>query len=114
MSGNLSHQIEHHLFPDLPANRYPEMATEVRELCQKYGLPYNTGGLFGQLSSTWKKIARLSLPNGWFRGDDELVVHIERNTHKEAATTPEPEVIVVDERGNVMSPASGAGELVDA
>ncbi|ETZ75761.1 hypothetical protein L831_4962 [Mycobacteroides abscessus MAB_082312_2272] len=42
------------------------------------------------------------------------MVHIERNTHKEAATTPEPEVIVVDERGNVMSPASGAGELVDA
>ncbi|CPR80603.1 fatty acid desaturase family protein [Mycobacteroides abscessus] len=114
MSGNLSHQIEHHLFPDLPANRYPEMATEVRELCQKYGLPYNTGGLFAQLSSTWKKIARLSLPNGWFRGDDEPVVHIERNKHKEAATTPEPEVIVVDERGNVMSPASGAGELVDA
>ncbi len=23
MSGNLSHQIEHHLFPDLPARRYP-------------------------------------------------------------------------------------------
>ena len=26
MSGNLSHQIEHHLFPDLPARRYPELA----------------------------------------------------------------------------------------
>ena len=26
MSGNLSHQIEHHLFPDVPANRYPEMS----------------------------------------------------------------------------------------
>ena len=25
MSGNLSHQIEHHLFPDLPARRYPEL-----------------------------------------------------------------------------------------
>ena len=23
LSGNLSHQIEHHLFPDLPARRYP-------------------------------------------------------------------------------------------
>ena len=23
MSGNLSHQIEHHLFPDIPARRYP-------------------------------------------------------------------------------------------
>ena len=28
MSGNLSHQIEHHLFPDLPSNRYYEIAPE--------------------------------------------------------------------------------------
>ena len=26
LSGNLSHQIEHHLFPDLPARRYPQIA----------------------------------------------------------------------------------------
>jgi fatty acid desaturase len=26
MSGNLSHQIEHHLFPDIPARRYAEIA----------------------------------------------------------------------------------------
>ena len=26
MSGNLGYQIEHHLFPDLPSNRYPEIA----------------------------------------------------------------------------------------
>ncbi len=64
MSGNLSHQIEHHLFPDLPARRYPEMAVEVREICQRYGLPYNTGGLGKQLFSVFKKIVRLSLPGG--------------------------------------------------
>ena len=45
LSGNLTHQIEHHLFPDLPARRYPELAVEVREICQRYGLPYNTGRL---------------------------------------------------------------------
>ena len=28
MTGNLSHQIEHHLFPDLPSNRYAEIAPE--------------------------------------------------------------------------------------
>ena len=33
MSGNLSHQIEHHLFPDLPANRYAEMGPGVRRIC---------------------------------------------------------------------------------
>ncbi|AJR18326.1 acyl-CoA desaturase [Pimelobacter simplex] len=64
MSGNLSHQIEHHLFPDLPARRYPEMAVEVREICERYGLPYNTGRLHQQLFSVFKKIVRYSLPGG--------------------------------------------------
>ncbi|MCD2105339.1 acyl-CoA desaturase [Rhodococcus erythropolis] len=62
MSGNLSHQIEHHLFPDLPAHRYPEMAPQVKALCEKHGLPYNTGGLVKQVSSVWGKIFSLSLP----------------------------------------------------
>jgi linoleoyl-CoA desaturase len=62
MSGNLSQQIEHHLFPDLPARRYPEVAPEVRALCEKYGLPYNTGGLTKQLGSVWGKIFKLALP----------------------------------------------------
>jgi linoleoyl-CoA desaturase len=63
LSGNLSHQIEHHLFPDLPARRYPQIAGEVKALCEKYGLPYNTGGLSRQLGSTWSKIFRLALPS---------------------------------------------------
>jgi linoleoyl-CoA desaturase len=62
ISGNLSHQIEHHLFPDLPANRYQELAPQVREIAERYGLPYNTRGFLGQLGSTWKKIFRLALP----------------------------------------------------
>ena len=45
MSGNLSHQIEHHLFPDIPAHRYAEISVEVREICERYGLPYNSGPL---------------------------------------------------------------------
>src|SRR4051794_32564914 len=61
MSGNLSHQIEHHLFPDLPARRYPEIAPEVRTLCEKYGLPYNSGPLRKQLGSVWGKIFKLAL-----------------------------------------------------
>ncbi len=62
MSGNLSHQIEHHLFPDLPARRYPEVAQQVREICERYGLPYNTGPLHKQVGSVFKKICRLALP----------------------------------------------------
>ncbi len=69
MSGNLSHQIEHHLFPDLPAYRYPQMAPEVRALCEKYGLPYNSGGFFKQIGSVWQKIFSLALPNSLTRPD---------------------------------------------
>ncbi|MBL8714773.1 MAG: acyl-CoA desaturase [Myxococcales bacterium] len=63
MSGHLSHQIEHHLFPDLPASRYPELAPEVRALADKYGYRYNTGGFFRQMGSVIAKIFRFALPN---------------------------------------------------
>jgi NADPH-dependent stearoyl-CoA 9-desaturase len=68
LSGNLSHQIEHHLFPDIPAHRYAEIAGEVQEICQRYGLPYNTGPLGKQFGSVVRKIFRLALPG---RGSDE-------------------------------------------
>jgi fatty acid desaturase len=64
LSGNLSHQIEHHLFPDIPAHRYAEIAVEVREITERYGLPYNTGPLHKQFGSVVKKIFRLALPGG--------------------------------------------------
>ncbi|MGN6258364.1 MAG: fatty acid desaturase family protein [Solirubrobacterales bacterium] len=63
LSGNLSFQIEHHLFPDLPANRYAEISVEVREICERYGLPYNVGPLHRQFGSVVKKICRLALPD---------------------------------------------------
>jgi fatty acid desaturase len=62
LSGNLSHQIEHHLFPDIPAHRYAEIATEVRAICERYELPYNAGPLGKQFGSVVKKIFRLALP----------------------------------------------------
>ncbi len=63
MAGNLSHQIEHHLFPDLPSNRYREIAPEVRALFDRYGLKYTTGSLPKQVASAWWKVIRLSFPN---------------------------------------------------
>ena len=62
LSGNLSFQIEHHLFPDLPSNRYAEIAPEIRELCAEYGLEYTTGPLGKQYGQVLCKIARLALP----------------------------------------------------
>ena len=63
LSGNLSHQIEHHAFPDLPSNRYAEVAPRVQELCERYGLPYVQGSLPHQFGSVVRRIFRLALPN---------------------------------------------------
>ncbi len=63
MTGNLSHQIEHHLFPDMPSNRYAEVAPQVRALCQEYRLPYTTGPLSRQNAQVWRTLAALSVPD---------------------------------------------------
>ncbi|MGH3356642.1 MAG: fatty acid desaturase family protein [Nocardioidaceae bacterium] len=65
MTGNLSYQIEHHLYPDLPSNRYQEIAPRVRQIFEEYGLTYTTGPLPQQVASAWAKVIRLSLPNGY-------------------------------------------------
>jgi linoleoyl-CoA desaturase len=62
LSGHLSHQIEHHLFPDMPAHRYPEVAPKIEALCKKYALFYNTGGLFRQYWTVMKRIMVNTLP----------------------------------------------------
>ena len=62
LSGNLSHQIEHHLFPDIPAWRYSHIAEEVRDACRRYGLPYHAGPLRKQLGSVFRKLIKLALP----------------------------------------------------
>lgn len=62
MSGNLSHQIEHHLFPRIPSNRYAEVAKEVRALCQEYGIRYNSHNLVWQLFTVWRKVFVYALP----------------------------------------------------
>jgi linoleoyl-CoA desaturase len=73
MSGNLSFQIEHHLYPDLPSNRYQEIAPKVQELFERYGLTYTTGSLPRQVASAWKKVFRLSLPNDFGRKAVEVI-----------------------------------------
>ena len=62
LCGNLSHQIEHHVFPDLPSNRYREVAGPVRELFERHGLTYHSRPLLRQVASAWHKVLRLSVP----------------------------------------------------
>ena len=64
LAGNLSFQVEHHLYPDMPSSRYAEIAPRVREVCRRYGLPYNTGPLSRQLGTVHRTILRLAFPGG--------------------------------------------------
>jgi len=63
MSGNLSHQIEHHFYPDIPANRYAELAVEVRDICARYGQHYNVGSLPKQFGQVIWRILRHAFPS---------------------------------------------------
>ncbi|HWH45234.1 MAG TPA: fatty acid desaturase [Thermoleophilaceae bacterium] len=64
MSGNLSYQVEHHLYPDLPSSRYKEIAPRVKEICERYDLPYNTGPFLQQWAMVQRTIVRLAFPGG--------------------------------------------------
>jgi linoleoyl-CoA desaturase len=79
MSGNLSHQIEHHLFPDLPSNRYAQIAPRIRTLCERFELPYTSGTLARQTASVYNRILRLALPGP-------------RHHQPERATPPGPDL----------------------
>ncbi|BBY00184.1 fatty acid desaturase family protein [Mycobacterium seoulense] len=80
MSGNLCHQIEHHLYPDLPSNRLHEVSIRVRQICDKYDLPYTTGSFLMQYGKAWRTIAKLSLPDRHLRdtADDAPETRSER------------------------------------
>jgi NADPH-dependent stearoyl-CoA 9-desaturase len=68
MTGNLSFQIEHHLYPDMPSTQYQKIAPRIRALFERYDLPYVTGPMPKQVFSAWKKVIRLAFPNdfgGW-------------------------------------------------
>jgi len=75
LTGNLSHQIEHHLFPDMPSNRYAEIAPRIREIFERYGLTYCARPLVPQVLSAWHRVVRLSLPEDWLQATrrDNLV-----------------------------------------
>ena len=48
----------------MPSTRYAEIAPRVKDLCERYALPYNTGPLFKQLGTVQRTILRLAFPGG--------------------------------------------------
>jgi linoleoyl-CoA desaturase len=83
MAGSLGYQIEHHLFPDLPCNRYPEMSVRVKALCEKYDLPYTTGPLRKQYGQVLRTLMKLTLPGKKQEAPEPRPRHSRRATPEE-------------------------------
>ena len=64
MSGNLGFQVEHHLYPDMPSSRYQQISHKVKRICDRYGLPYNSGPFGKQFGGVQRTILRLAFPGG--------------------------------------------------
>ncbi|MGD1174158.1 fatty acid desaturase family protein [Mycobacterium seoulense] len=64
ISGNLGYQVEHHLYPDMPSSRYSEIAPQVKDICERYELPYNSGRFGKQWLMVHRSIFRLAFPGG--------------------------------------------------
>ncbi len=95
-SGNLGYQVEHHLYPDMPSTRYGEIAPRVKEICERYGLPYNTGPLHKQLGMVHRTILRLAFPGGKprpkpgpYQGSDTAVASSNGHGRSDTATGPD-------------------------
>ncbi|ULE34683.1 fatty acid desaturase family protein [Mycobacterium sp. IDR2000157661] len=64
ISGNLGYQVEHHLYPDMPSSRYSEIAPKIKDICERYELPYNSGRFGKQWWSVHRTVLRLAFPGG--------------------------------------------------
>ncbi|MDO4910260.1 MAG: fatty acid desaturase [Corynebacterium sp.] len=87
MSGNLNYQIEHHLFPDMPSNRYAEVAVKVRALCEEYDIPYNVDSFPAQFLKVQRTLLKLTLPNKFLAASRHNAPEVRSNE----AFTPEIE-----------------------
>ena len=96
LTGNLSHQIEHHIFPDMPAHRYASIAPQVQAICQKYDLSYNTGNFSRQFTQVLKRIYHFSKPNA-----DEL------QAYEQALTNDNETLKSLEKQQRLSEPVTG-------
>lgn len=93
LTGNLSHQIEHHIFPDMPARHYARITPQVQAICQKYGLSYNTGRFGRQFKQVLGRIKHFSKPSA-----EEWQAHLQAQSnvpaHTSNVTTPKDEPLM--------------------
>lgn len=70
----LNYQIEHHLFPDVPMLAYRRVQPKVKEICERYGVPY----LQEPVTTRFAKMARIFVGASRMR-------RIEQPTYEEEA-----------------------------
>lgn len=63
LHGWLNYQIEHHLWPDLPASQYQILQPQVKALCEKYGIPYVQESVWTRVKKTVEvMVGKSSMP----------------------------------------------------
>lgn len=61
-AGGLTHQIEHHIFPDICHVHYPKIAPIVEQTAREFGVPYiNNSGYFTALASHIRMLKKFGL-----------------------------------------------------
>ena len=78
----------------MPSNRLAEAAVRVREVCDKYDLPYVAGSLPVQYAKAWRTIAKMSLPNHMLKATADDAP--ETSSEKMFEGLPEPTQPVVN------------------
>ena len=60
--GGLNYQIEHHLFPTLPRNRFRQAQKMVKELCSNQGIHYYDTSIIGAYGDLFRHLHLVSSP----------------------------------------------------
>lgn len=63
--GGLTHQVEHHLFPNISHIHYRKIAPIVKQTAEEYGLPYHSNGSFvSAIGKHYQMLRRLGRMEG--------------------------------------------------
>ena len=72
LTGHLSHQIEHHLFPTLPSRRLDEAKKAIEQICNNHSVPLPTSSFLHQVVDSHRPVIALARPprSTFFKGRD--------------------------------------------
>ncbi len=62
LCGTLDRQIEHHLFPRWPTERLRQVSPEIREICERHGVRYQSASWGVTLRAVFRRLRALARP----------------------------------------------------